>query len=121
MPSVQTPNEILGLLERVVGETVSELRVMGVNSLKTVTPNPTDLVGSTIRKVAVDDRILRLALTHHLLTVDLQRTGRIVWFAPDVADGTSRPTLRLVVASGGRLDFMEPARTKRITLRIVEA
>lgn len=45
MASTQSNELVVDLLNRLLGETVADLQVMGVNSLKSVTPSLSDLVG----------------------------------------------------------------------------
>lgn len=79
MAGPQSMSEILTLLQRLVGESVSQFQVLGVNSLKSVLPTPQDLVGSTITAVSADEGDLTITLGDVSAAVDLQRTGRLVW------------------------------------------
>jgi hypothetical protein len=50
MPSVQSPREIDDLLAgQLVGRSIRQLQVLGVNSLKTVSPSAEELVGEHVR------------------------------------------------------------------------
>lgn len=121
MAGPQSMSEILTLLQRLVGESVSQFQVLGVNSLKSVLPTPQDLVGSTITAVSADEGDLTITLGDVSAAVDLQRTGRLVWLdaAPSARIGQPNcPTLRLILQSGSALDFTEPARTKRISVTL---
>lgn len=121
MVATQSQQEIREVLDRLLGETISELQVLGINSLKSVTPTPADLTGFKIEAATADERVLELRTRAHSVMVDLQRTGRLVWLAGapiGVVGPTARPTVRLLLASGCGVDFTEPAKTKRIAVRI---
>lgn len=121
MAGPQLTSEILTLLQRLIGESVSQFEVFGVNSLKSVLPTPEDLVGCTITAVSADDRNLTITLGDVSAAVDLQRTGRLVWLDAATSARVGQrnvPTLRLVLGSGSALDFTEPARTKRISVTL---
>jgi len=121
MAGAQSTEVLLNLLSRLVGDSVAELQVLGVNSLKSVTPSPSDLVGSEITAVAVAERIVSVEMGSFTATVDLQRTGRLQWLnraEPARFGRPALPTLRLLLASGAGLDFSEPAKTKRIAVTI---
>lgn len=120
--AVQTPDEIQVILARLAGQEIAVLQVLGINSLKSFSPMPSALTGDTIESSAVVDRLFTVITTGHQVKVDLQRTGRVVWLPRTepyvMSAGTSRPTLRLVLASGQGLDLTEPAKTKRIAVTI---
>lgn len=121
MSATQSQQEIHDILDRIVGETVSGLQVLGINSLKSVTPAPADLTGLRIESAAAEDRVLELRTRAHSVTLDLQRTGRLVWHEAPLSRAINlavRPTVRLLLESGSAVDFTEPAKTKRITVRI---
>ncbi|NMM22394.1 MAG: hypothetical protein HHJ11_02635 [Phycicoccus sp.] len=121
MADTQSTEDILTILNRLVGESVVELQVLGVNSLKSVAPSPADLAGLTITAVSVAERILAVGIEAFSATVDLQRTGRLYWLEraePARVERQSLPTLRLILQSGAGLDFSEPAKTKRISVTI---
>jgi hypothetical protein len=124
MANTRPSEDLLSVLNRLVGESVAQLQVLGINSLKSFAPSPSDLVGSEITGVEVADRIVTLAMGAFAATVDLQRTGRLDWLdhaEPAQIGRPSLPTIRLLLRSGAGLDFSEPAKTKRIavTLRAV--
>ncbi|RYP84335.1 hypothetical protein EKO23_15970 [Nocardioides guangzhouensis] len=124
MADTQRTDDLLSVLNRLVGESVAQLQVLGINSLKSVTPSPSDLVGSEITSVGAADRVVTVAMGTFAATVDLQRTGRLAWLdkaEPAQIGRPSLPTIRLLLRSGAGLDFIEPAKTKRIavTLRAV--
>lgn len=104
------------------GERIANLQVLGINSLKSFSPMPDALVGEQITGSTVSDRTLTIETSNHRIGVDLQRTGRLVWLAAALpyalGASDSRPTIRLVLASGAGLDLTEPAKTKRITIRL---
>lgn len=121
MAEPQTTQEILSILERIVGESVRQMQVLGVNSLKSVAPAPHDLVGSTITSVDANARIVRIDFAGFSATFDLQRTGRLVWLEkaePAQFGRPNLPTVRLLLESGAAVDFTEPTRTKRITVTL---
>jgi hypothetical protein len=124
MRDPQSSEEISDILARLVGRTVAEFSVLGINSLKSVTPAPTALAGTEIVGTSVRDRILELRTQAYLVQIDLQRAGRLIWFdtPPSAAAGTaSRPTVRLLTQNGDGIDFAEPAKTKRISVHISKA
>lgn len=121
MAAPQSTNEILALLQRLVGESVSEFQVLGINSLKSVVPTPADLVGSKITGVSASGRDLTITLGGISAAVDLQRTGRLVWLnvaVPARVGQPNLPTVRLILGSGSGMDFTEPAKTKRISVTL---
>ena len=116
-----TEEHLLHVLDRLVGHSVAQLQILGINSLKSVTPSPSDLVGSQITTVAVEDRLLTIRMGSFAATIDLQRTGRLSWLdsaQPAQVGRPSLPTIRLLLQSGAALDFNEPAKTKRITVTL---
>ncbi|MFI9283848.1 hypothetical protein [Streptomyces werraensis] len=123
MASIQSAAEIATLLERLKGKKIALLQVLGVNSLKSVSPLPQALVGEALTEVDVGERIINMHTAGHRISFDLQRTGRGVPLESAEpfrhAAGASRPTVRLLMADGSGLDLTEPAKTKRITVTIV--
>lgn len=122
MPATQTYDEIQSLLTRVEGQTILTLQVLGINSLKSISPMPDALAGDVITSASANDRLITVLTADHQLVFDLQRTGKLVWLASAVpyvmAPGSTRPTLRLIFANGQGLDLTEPAKTKRISVTI---
>lgn len=121
MAETRSNEDLLRVLNRLVGESVDQLQVLGINSLKSVAPSPTDLVGSEIAGVEVADRVVSLAIGPFVATIDLQRTGRLTWLdnaEPAQIGRAALPTIRLLLKSGAGLDFSEPAKTKRITVTL---
>lgn len=122
MAAIQTPDEIQSLLSQLEGQEIAALQVLGINSLKSMDPMPDALTGDVIKSTTLDDRHFTMCTTTHEVTFDLQRTGKLVWLkeaAPYVMSaGSSRPTVRVVLANGQGLDLTEPAKTKRITVAI---
>lgn len=122
MATIQTSAEIMTLLERLTGQQIAALQVLGINSLKTFSPPPEALVGEDVTAVGVLDRTVRIDTISHVISFDLQRTGQVVplenakVYAP--VAGVNRPTVRLLMADGSGVDLSEPARTKRITVTI---
>lgn len=122
MAAIQTSDEIQDLLDRLHGQEIAALQVLGINSLKSFAPMPEALAGDTIESTGVADRLLTVTTDRHQVVFDLQRTGKLVWLAKAepyvMAVGSSRPTVRLILASGQGLDLTEPAKTKRITVTV---
>ena len=124
MPSVQTPHEIDDLLaEQLIGRSIRQLQVLGVNSLKTVTPSAAELVGEQVSSTRCEGRVIAVSTAAYEIRVDLQRTGRVTWLegadAWQVSSGVPLPTVRLLLDDGTGLDFTEPAKTKRITVSLL--
>ena len=122
MAAVQTSDEICALLSRLEGEEITTLQVLGINSLKSLSVMPDALAGKKIESARVLDRMATVTTADHQMIFDLQRTGKLIWLPraePYVMTaGSSRPTVRLVLASGQGLDLTEPAKTKRITVTL---
>lgn len=114
----RTHEEILRLIDDdVIGRMIATFEVFGVNSLKTVSPPPGALAGDVIDAAAFDgDGRLQLTLQRARVEIDLARTGGLEFGVGD-ADG-ARPTGRVSFVDGSRLDFKEPAKTKRITFSV---
>lgn len=124
MASVQPKDEIQSLLVRLKGREISTLQVLGINSLKSVSPTPDALTGELIESTSVEDRSFTVTTAGHEMVFDLQRTGKLMWLinaTPYVMTaGSPRPTVRLILSDGEGVDLTEPARTKRITLTLVK-
>lgn len=122
MAAVQTHNEIQSLLMRLEGREVKILQVLGINSLKSVSPILDVLAGEVIDSTDVDGRLFTVTTSSHRVVFDLQRTGKLVWLSTAtpyvMTPGSSRPTVRLVLTDGQGLDLTEPAKTKRITVTL---
>lgn len=122
MAAIQTCDEIQSLVTQLEGQEIAALQVLGINSLKSMAPMPDVLAGDVIESSTVTDRHFTMCTPTHEVTFDLQRTGKLVWLreaAPYVMSaGSSRPTVRVVLANGQGLDLTEPAKTKRITVTI---
>ncbi|MEU8015986.1 hypothetical protein AB0B74_08470 [Micromonospora parva] len=110
--------------EWVAGKKIESFRVHGVNSLKTLVPSLDDLVGDqVVDLVAQDDaRRVDMVCRNHVITIDLERAGRMAALREGAAwsptAGTSMPTGRMTFEDGTGLDFREPAKTKRITFAV---
>jgi hypothetical protein len=102
--TIQTADEIQAILERLQGEEIVALQVLGINSLKSLTPTPYALVGGLVEGTAVADRRVPVTTLAHTVVLDLQRTGKVVWLEKaepcQLVVGTLGPTVRLVLASG---------------------
>lgn len=119
---VQTPAEIASIIERVQGKRIALLQVLGINSLKSLARPLDALVGETVEGGVVEERILTLKTSGHLIAFDLQRTGKVVWLnaTEPFRIGTGpMPTVRLVTDKGA-VDLTEPAKTKRITVVVTQ-
>lgn len=120
--SEQTAGEIAATIERLYGKRITLLQVLGINSLKSLSPPVGALVGDTVEGSEVVDRILTLRTSSHVIAFDLQRTGRVVWVRstePFRLGTGPMPTVRLVTDDGS-VDLTEPAKTKRITVVVTE-
>jgi len=125
VPSVQSPREIDDLLAgQLVGRSIRQLQVLGVNSLKTITPSADALAGERVRSACCEERIIVISTTAYEVRIDLQRTGRVTWLKSadvwQVSSGVSLPSVRLLLDDGSGLDFAEPARTKRISVSLLQ-
>lgn len=124
MATIQSAAEIIPLLGRLKGQKIAALQVFGINSLKTVSPSPEALVGEVVTAVDIAERRISIYTTGHCISLDLQRTGRLVFLESAepyrLVGMVSRPTIRLLMAGGSALDLTEPAKTKRITVTIVD-
>lgn len=122
MATIQSAAEIRSLLAHLKGRTITALQVLGINSLKSVSPPPDALAGEVVRAVKIVERSISIKTASHLITFDLQRTGRVVLHEAaepfHLVAGTPRPTVRLLMDDGSGLDLTEPAKTKRITVAI---
>jgi hypothetical protein len=122
MGSIQSAAEIEPLLEPLTGQKIAALQVLGINSLKTLSPPLEALAGEVVTAADVVDRTLRVDTTSHVISFDLQRTGRVVPLESAepyrFVAGANRPTVRLLMVDGTGLDLIEPAKTKRITVTI---
>ena len=120
---VQTPREIDDLLaEQLIGRSIRQLQVLGVNSLKTVSPSAAELVGEQVRSARCEERVIAISTSAYEIRIDLQRTGRVTWLkgadAWQLSSGVPLPTVRLLLDDGTGLDFTEPGKTKRITVSL---
>jgi len=124
MPPTQTPREIDDLLaERLIGRSIQQLQVLGVNSLKTIAPSAADLVGEEVRSARCVERVIAISTTAYEIRIDLQRTGRVTSLRGAdpwrLSSGVPLPTVRLLLNDVTGLDFTEPAKTKRITVSLL--
>lgn len=126
MPTVQSPDEIDDLLAgQLVGRSIRQLQVLGINSLKTVMPSPDALVGEMVGSARCEERIIVVSAGAYEIRIDLQRTGRVTWLESAAAwrmsSGMPVPTVRVLLDDGSGLDFTEPAKTKRVTVSLASA
>ena len=119
MTALSTPTS---LVKEFQGLALTRLQVLGVNALKTVEPPVTALDGLLLGEVQeLPGRILRLSLGDFTVVLDLGRTGtaRRVAAIDDWRPGQgSMPTIRMIFEGGQSLDFHEPRKTKRISIRL---
>lgn len=122
MAAIQTSEDIRSLLARLEGREIQRLQVLGINSLKSMTPMPEALAGQVVTSTSLDGRQFTIVTGDHEALFDLQRTGKLVWLrsaAPSLMKpGTTRPTVRLILVDGQGLELTEPAKTKRVTVTI---
>lgn len=122
MATIQSAAEITPLLDRIKGQKIAALQVLGINSLKSLSPSPEALAGEVVTATDIVERIISINTASHIISFDLQRTGRVVLLEAAepyrLAVGAVRPTVRLVMNDGSGLDLTEPAKTKRITVTI---
>lgn len=122
MATIQSAVEIIPLLERIKGQEIAALQVLGINSLKTSSPRPEALVGEAVTATDIVERTISIYTASHCILFDLQRTGRVILLESAepyrLVVGAARPTVRLLMADGSGLDLTEPAKTKRITVTI---
>lgn len=76
--TIQTTDEIRAILERLVGQKITNPQVLGINSLKSFSPMPDALAGDTIEASVVSDRLFTMTTTGHEVTFGLQRSGKLV-------------------------------------------
>lgn len=124
MPSVQSPREIDDLLAgQLVGRSIGQMQVLGINSLKSLVPPADALTGEQVHSARSDERVIVLSTAAYEIRIDLQRTGRVTWLKSaqpwQVSSGTPLPTVRLLLEDGTGLDFTEPAKTKRVTVTLL--
>lgn len=109
------------LSKQATGRSVARFQVFGINSMKTL-PDPAELSNQTLRNARVKGGLLVVAFDRNCIEVDLQRTGVMNWldeeFDPSGAQTARRPTGRLTFSGSGVVEFVEPAKTKRISFWI---
>lgn len=116
----QTADDIVSITGRLIGRRITILQVLGINSLKSLTPPVDAVVGDTVEGVDVAERAFTLRTSRHMITFDLQRTGKVLWLSssdPFRAGSGPMPTVRLIT-NDGSIDLTEPAKTKRITVMV---
>jgi hypothetical protein len=126
MSTAKSPADVKALLEQqVVGRTVRELAVHGINALKSIEPALTTIAGERVLGSLVEDRqhvVLQLETVD--VVINLERTGALEWMQSSqtwtpTPQATHAPTLRLLLEDGTGVDFKEPGRTKRITVTLL--
>jgi len=120
--AIQSAEQIKELLERLHGRKIAGLQVLGINSLKSVSPMPETVTDQVVTASEIADRVVTIRTASHCIAFDLQRTGRLVWLDSAepclIVAGANRPSVRLLLADGSGLDLTEPAKTKRITVTL---
>jgi hypothetical protein len=121
MTDSRASDAVAVLQERCAGRTLAKVLAHGINTLKTAEPPLAAIKGVSLDAAAVSgDATVELAAGPFVLRIDLQRTGRLK------LDGSGRewtpgersmPTIQLVFDDGVVANFVEPGKTKRITLR----
>lgn len=124
VPPVQSPRDISDLLAaHLVGRSIRQLQVLGINSLKTITPSPDVLVGEQVHSASCEERVIVISTSACEVRLNLQRTGSVKWLkradAWQVSSGIPLPSARLLLDDGSGIDFTEPAKTKRITVSLL--
>ncbi|MGY1705519.1 hypothetical protein ACI79C_13190 [Geodermatophilus sp. SYSU D00697] len=97
-----------------------------MNSLKTTAPPLSSVAGTTIESVelSLDQRSISIVAGAVMISINLERVG--YWSLEpgtkgwSVGDGPA-PTARLVLDGSEVLNFAEPNKTKRITVRLETA
>lgn len=120
---IQSAGEMEHILTRLHGKQIEGLQVLGINSLKSVTPAVGDLVGLRVTETHVADRKVTIQTSQFEIKIDLQRTGRLVWLGraePYKLGHGAMPTARLLLSDGAGIDLTEPAKTKRITVSLTD-
>lgn len=102
-----------------IGQTIQTVQVLSPNALTQVLDLHI-LEGLVVTDAVCMNGFAVLSTTTSTLRIDLQRTGKAAWVEdsnPWQAGSGPRPTIRFVTSEGS-LDFVEPARTKRIRLTL---
>jgi len=67
------------------------------------------------------ESVLSIAVGDFTVEVDLQRAGVVTW-VPNLAvwsiGQSPMPTVQMLIEDGSGVNFVEPAKTKRITVRV---
>ena len=121
MTDSRASDAVAVLQERCAGRTLAKVLAHGINTLKTVDPPLAAITAVSVDTAAVrGDATVEIAAGPFVLRVDLQRTGRLKlddsgreWTSGE----PSMPTIQLVFDDGLVANFVEPGKTKRITLR----
>src|ERR1022692_3990321 len=124
MPSVQSPRELDDLLAgQLVGRSIRQLQVLGVNSLKTVSPSADELVGEHVRSARCVERVIAISTTACEIRVDLQRIGRVTWLenadAWQLSSGVPLPTVCQRPSFQGRTRSCTRRSALRVTIRVI--
>jgi hypothetical protein len=122
MTDSRASDAVAVLQDRCAGRVIEKVLVHGINALKTVDPSLSADTAVPVDAVATrGDDTVEIAAGNFVLSIDLQRTGRLkledgarVWRPGE----PSMPTVQLVFDDGSAANFVEPGKTKRITLRV---
>jgi len=107
------------LERRVVGATLTEVRVFGPALLRSVEPPLAALAGRRVRGVRRLGKRVVLALEDELFVIlHLMIAGRLHWSEPGARAGRGRPSARFDFSSG-TLTLTEAGTRKRATLTVV--
>jgi len=121
MTDSRASDAVAALQERCAGRTLAKVSAHGINTLKTVDPPLVAITAVSVDSATVSgDATVEIVAGPFVLRVDLQRTGRLKleesgreWIPGE----PSMPTIQLVFADGLVANFVEPGKTKRVTLQ----
>lgn len=112
------------LRERTVGRALAAVDVGSISALKTFSPAPADLVGSTVADVERHGKWLDLTTSGPHLVFHLARAGWVRWYdkapAGPVRPGKSPLALRVRLVDGAGFDLTEAGTRKRLAVHVVE-
>jgi hypothetical protein len=83
--AIQTFKQIRELLERLHGQEVAGIHVLGLKLLKSLSPLPDALVADTVTATDFSDRLLTIRANAYIIVLDLRRPGRLVWLVSPTA------------------------------------
>ncbi len=111
------------LTDGIVGRRVTRFEVHGINTLKTVEPSLSDLIGASVTGFeCYGQDCFEFSCGDARVIVHLAGTGTVRRVEPQSAwtraTGRARPTAQVWFDDGSGLDFVEPAHTKRIAIAL---